>query len=530
MSVCTYNIRHDLSKNSSGVIFPPGGIWVYNGYSSSSSTGPFTDTPTTPLVPYSEGDEIPLGDNFNINTDAKSPGFYSFTYNYTGGSDDLTIQILADSSCAGDNLSISYSDTDVTTYDLSTFLPGTNCPSPTTGGTWEDLDGAGAAFSAPNLTPNGMTPGTYRFKYSLQESGFNTTDCLDCVLEATITVTINDAFEITSITTSDSTCTYSIDIQHPGTSTSGDIQITISNDDMSPTLSYDTIVTSTCESSNVLEESVSKNYYPYYTTIQNNNSLQDGGTLEYITLTSSTSGSIQVPLAPSGTYAATLTGAGGNVSASNLVYYSYSPSIFEQAIKKVIINYLDSQGYTDGTDYKLGFVSVLSGTATIGFRSKHNPSTEWIGIERSVATLEYKVSKPTAPSTASTDGYLIPDISVLETYNEYPCPHNSTKLKYTTDPIVAADYITVASFDYDSIPLSVATISTSLNSADSNISQACTGKTLTVNTINCLGTTTYSWSSGETSSSITKKVGSGTYSVTCDCDNPVSSDSSSITI
>lgn len=513
MAICTKYIRTDLSKNN-GVPFPPGGKWTYVGYSTVEG-GPYTDTPTNDITTYSPGEEIPLGDNFQLDTDGVDVGYYAFSYE-RDGTYTLVVSVLDKANCAGVDNTVQYSSTDVTSYDLSTLLVGTDCSSPAVGGTWEDLDGAGGAFVAPNLTPNGMTPGTYRFRYYLQDTDYAAYECNDCNIEAIVTVEVFSDFSVDIAVTS-GTCTYTVDIQHPGTATSGDVQITVLNDDESVRLTYDKIVQSSCNTADLINTEVTKQNFVYITDIEADQPLLDTGTIESLTIQSTTLGNIVIPLSPT---TAILTGVGGTINSNNLAYYSIQSALFEQTIKKAIFNYLGSQGYTHYVDYKLSYVSVISDVIKIGFGVKHNPTSEWLGIDRATATLNYVTAKGNAPTTAATTGYLASDLFVTEIYNEFPCPKDN-QLKYATENIAPGSYLTLANLDYNNIPLSVATLSTTLT-ATSDVSVDCTGKTLTANPINCGGSVTYSWSSGETSAAITKKDGTGTYTVTASCTSPSS--------
>jgi len=438
MAACTTYIRKDLSVKN-GVAFPSGGVWTYTGYSTTEG-GPYDDTPTNDIVSYDAGEVIPLGDDFQLNTDGVDVGYYAFTYE-RDGTYTLVVAVLDKSNCAGVDSTVEYSNTDGTAYDLSTLLPGTGCTSPDGSGTWEDIDGAGGNFVAPNLTPNGLTPGTYRFRYYLQDTDYNAYECEDdCNIEATITVEIFSDFSVAIAVTS-GTCTYTIDVQHPSTNVSGDIQLTVNADDESVRLTYDKIVASTCQSSDIINTEVVKNNFVYITDIESDTGLQDTGTIENLTIQSTTLGNIVIPLSPT---TATLSGAGGNIASNDLAFYSIQSAKFEQTIKKAIINYLYDQGYTHYTDYKLSYVTVSSsGIIKIGFGVKHNPSSEWLGIDRSSAVLEYKVTKGVSSVTTATTGYLASDLFVTEIYNEYPCPKDN-ELKYKTVSVTPSNYLTLA--------------------------------------------------------------------------------------
>lgn len=523
MASCTKYIRSDLSGLATGVDFPSGGQWTYLGYSTVEG-GPYNDTPANPLLPYSANTALPLGDDFELDTTGVSLGFYAFQYDQGGETYTLTLEVQDGANCAGVNSSKTYASSDATVYDLSTFLDGTGCPSHTVGGSWENMDGA-SGWSEPNFTPSVAGVGTYRFRYYLQDDDYTAYECGDCNIEAIITVEVLADFDV-FITTSSGTCTYTIDLQHPSTTTSGDFDISISADDQSPTVTYDKLVESTCRNNAIINEEILKNHWLYATHITTDSALQNTGYIETLTIQSTTSGNIAIPLAPT---TATLTGAGGTINGYDLAFYNVNPAIFEQTIKKAIINYLDSQGYTRYTDYKLSYVSVHpDNTLTIGFGIKNNPSSEWLGIERAVVSASYRVSKGSSPVTTITPGFLASTISITEVYNEGVCP-NGNSLKYSTQSVPPASYLNTTTLDYNLIPLTVSTLTPGLASS-SDVDIDCSGTTLTANTVNCVGSVTYLWSSGETSSAITKKNGAGTFTVTATCTSPSSSDTASKTI
>lgn len=522
MADCIYRLKSQCAADA-----PYGGYWVYNGYSTSSKTGPFTDTPASPLFPgISAGDPLGLGDNPVVDDENKTTGYYSFTYNYIGGSNTCTIQIVDDSICAGIDTSLTVTDSDATAYDLDTLVQNASCPSVCPSGVWNDLDGAGgSAFDGDAFTPaNVGSPGTYRFKLACQEPGFVAKECSDCNIESTVTFEVIDSFDA-YLTQGSGTCTYEIDLKHPDTTTSGDVKVTISNDDESPTFEFDKIVTDTCRSTDVLNIAKTKNNLLYGTVFWNTDNLQEGGNFTKLTIASSTSGTVEIPVSPS---SATLSGTAGSVTPTDLQYYILTADNFANSLRIVIKNWLEANGYTD--KYKL--ITISAGTNNrrqieFFFGSKHNPSTEWLGIERSVSTVEYQVKKGASLNTNTSWSFLASGLSLSEHFSESPCPLSINKLSYITTGNLYSDFIDDTTLDYNLIPLTTATVDTSV-AASSNLTHDCDGILLTAVSLNCAGTVTYLWNTGATTNNIT--VVSGNYSVDVDCDSPVNSKTLTISL
>lgn len=123
--------------------------------------------------------------------------------------------------------------------------------------------------------------------------------------------------------------------------------------------------------------------------------LDDGGWVDSIMLTSNLSGNFWVPLSP---FTATLSGCAGAVASTDLFFDIANPSILESALEIVLKNYLCTLGYSDGVDYNLSFLQVSGssdGSVSLGFRVKHNPSGDWVGFENGVGQMHYHIDEDT---------------------------------------------------------------------------------------------------------------------------------------
>lgn len=528
MSICTISIRSGLMSSA-----PGGGSWTYKGFSPSSPNGPFAITPSSPLFPGISVDTIiPYGDDFTLYTDNTQPGYYKVQYNYTGSSNDLIIKIQSDTICAGVDTTYNLSETDTTVYTLTDLIDDSTCPSGLTlGGTWTDLDTA-PGYSAGTFQPSASSVGTYRFRYSLEETNFDQVQCADCPdLETTLTITVSSAF-ITIITSSEDTCTYAASIFNPDDDTPDEATVTVATDAEKPVMSYKLVISNCQEDVVDVTREVSSGVVGLFLRNDVGDPFQAGGYFRTLRLRSTTGTDITVPLAPLGTDVATYSGVGGTTNATELTYNPVSPSVFANAISIAIQNYLGTLGYTNGTHYRLFGVtidttvdsSLIGKIIEISFGSKHNPSSEWLGIRQTDGRIQY-IEYPGSTLTSVTGGIrFASQASYNEIYSHYPCPNGDNKLDFTVVSVSSlADQTTL---DYNSITLNSATITPSITGT---VEMECDSTTLTANTLNCAGSLAYTWSTTETTSSI-NVVTPGTYTVDVDCSSPLSSDSDSKTI
>lgn len=447
MAECTKFIRADLS-DSGGAPYPGGGVWTYLGYSTVEG-GPYTDTPATPLVPYAKDAVIPEGDDFELVTGGVTTGYYAFQYDQGGQTYTSLIGIFSGIDCAGVDSDKIYSSSDATVYDLSTFLDGTGCPTHTTGGAWENIDSA-PGFSAPNFTPSTAGVGIWRFRYYLQDTGYEAyEDCEDCNVEALITVEVTADFRV-FITTADTTCQYTAAVDNPSDSVANKANVSIDDDDFFPSFEFRKVVDSDCEDTDCtvsivashpdtgVEDNFKLVIAPNYlasdilynaafltcndevawinATTTNSKfasthnymlgfeleGFQTGGYIDRIQMTENNNGvetNFWVPCAPSGANQATFSGSGGTTDATALTFDDTLPGNFSAAIAIAIRNELiDNRGYseaeTEGTTdefflaWDTSSYSGGDGRIAIRFTVKHQPTGIWAGLKTSAATVE----------------------------------------------------------------------------------------------------------------------------------------------
>lgn len=530
---CVLYLRTDFMYGA-----PTGGYWVYNGYSSSSESGPFTDIPANPIwIGIDSGDVIPFGDDPQLNYLNRSVGFHSFTYNYVGGSNTLTIQIIDDADCAGEDNTVYDSSSSATPIDLSTYLASAGCPSPAGGGNWENLDGA-SGWSAPNLTPNVAGAGTFRFRYTLTPTTFDIVDCADCpAFEATITVEITAAFEV-NISTASTTCTSTLTIEHPGTGVTDDVAVVMDNtiNKSYPVFQFKTRVTNSCGLADIVSSTQTFSYSGVaYLGVSGGTGLTAGGFIEYVTVYSVTAGNFNVPLAPSGANIATFSGSGGTTNATALTFNGVDTTTLRDALKIAFNNYMiDVLGYASEVDYSLKFftISPISFFPAVYMGIYHSPPASYVGLQRASAAIEYKYDGAT-PVTGTSIGTIFTNPVVRATYTDGTCLIGAKTLKSETNSISYTTFTNAALMDYDSYPLTTATLSTTVNlgSVNTNLDEDCPYTELTAVPLNCGGVVTYLWTpGGETSNTVYRVTGAGVQQVDADCSSPVASDSDSVTI
>lgn len=498
---CTYSIRTQLTN------FAAGGIWTYVGYNSSSDAGPWSETPVTPLVPEVAGSVINRGDNFSIITDNKSFGYYRFNYTLNGTTVSLTVRVIDDTITAGTSKSLILS-TSSSPVNLLTQLGAS------AGGTWTDVNNAGAAFANNILTPTTLTPGNiYRFTYSLKNN-YTPGGCTACPpLEATITVSIQSVFT-GRIDSNDDTCTVTMTLVHPDTSVSNQAKVTVPTNALSPVLTVKRVIT---DCNNVVVNELVTNIKAVTevtigASMTTGNNLQTSGFLETLTLNNSAGGTVTVPLAPSGANQAVFSGIGGNITASSLTYQGINNPAFASAIKTAIVNYLGTQNFTENTNYRV-YVTSTDGYVSIRLSAKHNPSTAWLGFNQ----LAYKITSTSGNTTVSGNSKFSGESPIDVFYNGSPCPSS-----LVARPVFADTIVDLATTTYTSISIKANTHSFTLANT-SVMSSTCPAKLLTAVGLNCNGVLTYAWNYGGVTTSTVKVITKGIYTVTISCSNPAGS-------
>lgn len=214
---CSKSLRTDLLPTA-----PGGGTWVYNGYNSTSSTGPWNQIPGVPLVVVSPGSQYGTGDNPFVHTNGRSPGFYKFTYTLGAAgpcpdSAELVIELQA-LECAGADVSVTYCTNDVAVKNLYTLInTGSPCGTATIDNVTNPTAPGGPGTSvytasAPTtltFQPSANAAGTHVIVNSVDTDpsvGFTQVPC-GCTDSATVTITNIAAFSAGTIgPTTDEVC------------------------------------------------------------------------------------------------------------------------------------------------------------------------------------------------------------------------------------------------------------------------------------------------------------------------------------
>lgn len=495
---CIHNIRTDLAST-----FPPGGVWSYIGYNAASSSGPFTSIAAEPLVPVSNGTVLTgWGDNFQVDAGGITPGFYRFTY----GALNLTVWVVDGTVCAGQNSTVTFAAGDATEYDLTDYLPGGLCLSPTSGGVWTDLDASGEDPLA--FVPSSAGAGTYDFRYSLVPVGFAVISCAECLsLEAIVTVEVVSTLGIGIIST-ETSCEYEIEALHPSTFVENSFDLAVANDSQIAQLSFLRRVTWCAGDEDVSRTIDSSKFGLLISTVT---PLQTGGWLTELTLQTTAPTNITVPLAPE---TAILSGVGGTVNVNDLYYNQLAPLNFLAAIKVVITNYLGTLGHVQGTHYDLIGVTQIGHAVRINFGVKNNPSTLWLGVKRSFSEISFKVDKDTAEATQNSVWTpQIPVYNINEVWTNAPCPAGANSLRRQIVNFSLTAAVNLTTYDFNNVDLTATTVTPTVSGTKTH---TCIGKLLTTNLVGCGGSPTYLWSTGQTTANISV-IHAGVYSVEVTC-------------
>lgn len=187
---CPKYLRTDLNPTAQ-----QGGTWTYIGYSSNSPTGPFTATPTPPLVAVAAGGTL-VGDNPLVNPASASAGFYQFRYDIdrppcTPSQAFITLQVQSAAN-SGTDFSLTLC-TSEGTLSLATLF---NTNAGTVQASTISITGNAPIGPAPNFTFDLVAAGagTYTFTRTvtrIPQEGF-VLDCADCTDSSTATIEVLD--------------------------------------------------------------------------------------------------------------------------------------------------------------------------------------------------------------------------------------------------------------------------------------------------------------------------------------------------
>lgn len=504
---------------------PPGGSWVYVGFNATVDTGPWTGTPAIPLVNVAAGTNLASwGYDFALVEDGKTPGYYRFTYNYIGGSDDVTIRVQSNLVCAGQNAGITIEAGDAFTLNLFTLISGGVCPSPQTGGTWTNVDSSPGFNAGTGILTTGSIPeGTYHFEYTISAS--NVLDCDNCITTATVTLTVSSAATLdATIGKSDVSCTYSYRLAHPVTDTSNQVYFTIADNDQNATLSYKAEVLN-CDSEIVFSETVViPTPMSLGTSTRTGLPMATGGWIDSMRVHSSLGTFVTVPLGP---LTATYSGVGGTTNATALTYNASTPSIFFNAIRIALVNYLGVLGYVENTDYKIEYIGMSSplNTVLIAMGCKRNPTSRWLGIRKVGSLLTFKPTGGGVVTTGNGSNYYT-QVNFERMFSALPCLAGANMLHMIGS--FTPSHINLTTLDLDVIDLVGADLAVT---PTGTLSKSCTDKLLTANPTGCGGTLSYEWQTGATTQSIKVPYIAGvTHTIQVSCTSPSSSVTKSVTL
>lgn len=176
---CTINIRLRLFPGSDA-----GGEINYLGYASTEAGTPNTGTGT----PISE----PVGDTLLLDPSGFIAGFYSFEYcvNNCGVQECQTAKLqITEDAYSGTPNDPTFCTSQTQTIDLFDYLTGE-----TAGGTWsQNPTNPSADLTGSSVNLGNLSPGVYYYDYEvgiIGEAGYEADDCIVCVKQTTLAVTI----------------------------------------------------------------------------------------------------------------------------------------------------------------------------------------------------------------------------------------------------------------------------------------------------------------------------------------------------
>lgn len=502
---------------------PPGGVWFYVGYSATVG-GPYTGTPANPIGNLTPNTNLQTwGYDFVLDTEGRTPGYYRFTYTYIGGNDTVTIEVQSDAICAGSNFGLSIEQGTVGSVNLFTFLASPACPSPQSGGTWTNINGAPGFNTSTGVLNQALpTAGQYQFQYKI--AALDELGCDTCSTSAIVTLVVDPPATLNAtITKTDVACTYTLNIYNPVTNVIDNVYCSVMPDSYGPTVKYRAKVTN-CDNVVVYQNDVTVVDAIKPVTSVHTDTMNTGGYMSQLKLSSNLGVDILVPLEPGN---ATYTGPGGTTNATELTFNSASPIIFFAAVRKATINYLAGLGYVQGVDFDMMmpvFNPSLPSSVEIRFGIKHNPTSRWIGYSITSGQIIY-YTQPFAIRSTLQGGITCVNLALTESFSLLPCMAGGNALM---KQITAFWYNIISTCDYNLITLygsdrSVTTTGTN--------SRSCTDKLLTANPTGCSGSLTYLWDTAATTQAVkVPNIPGVTHNVQVSCTAPASSVTKSTTL
>jgi len=235
-----------------------------------------------------------------------------------------------------------------------------------------------------------LSSGSYNFTYSLLPPGFTQvqpgTECPDqsCLNQAsTVTVIVNSGL-VATIVSATETSTITQIFRNPDTLVENNVKVYLQNNNSAVTLHGQTYISDDKGIDSFVEDNIFRSLYHYtghYGTLEN------GGYILYLDFVDVNDAPVRIPVAPNNNlgFLGTLTGPFGTVTPSDLVFDMFNIYDWLDNVEIVIKNGLDNAGYASD-EYNLARKQVIQISATSGqfefdWRSKHNPSGEWLGVE-----------------------------------------------------------------------------------------------------------------------------------------------------
>ena len=476
---CAKRIRSDLTS------FSPGGKWKYIGYTPIKNN-PFDETPVIPLLDNlsNNTDLSSLGDDFVIDTEGKTSGYYAFEYTLGSNISDFVLRVIEDTVTSGRYTPV-YRYVGDDPIDLQELLQNEN-----SGGTWTSLT-EGVELDGTVLDLN-ISAGKYGFIYSLKD-GFINKGCENCPnLDTLVDVYVFNPDLIANIDVSDTTVVYEIipysvstdTLKIPDYKTFQDYYVRATAKfklfEDNTELSYLYRIKDVVGAMKMSIGIVNNYLYP----------IPSGGYVKEVFMQHNTTlDVITVPTAPD---TATLTGVGGTVTANDLYLNGVTYNNFVNSLAIVIKNYLN--------DSNTRFESSISGNINsyyISLRTVIPFSNDVVryGVD------SFRISNADGSVQTLIQGNINGSIDRVRSYTIYTLNINVTNNygQLTNCPGAMsykvtntwADYILSGDSTFNNLIIntSVPMVSSGLD----NNRVECAAKLLSVTTEGCPGTLTYQW-------------------------------------
>lgn len=492
------------------------------------------DYPTTFNVnSYVAGNQIGAGPYIFINTASLVEKTYYLQYRVTSGPKtvnvDLELVVKKSPNIGVASGTIVYCKDDNSEHNIfSELLTG----NPDTNGVWsgsgtmsngfnphDPADPTTATFN-PSLVGYIDTDKIYEFTYTIS----NGLECSSCTKSITVPITVKEqccTVEV-NIVSANVNCNYTADLVNPNDYTNTAQVYLIPNSTLYG-LRCRYLVNSSCSGTvndSIVESTMSSAVYMRIGSVAGQ-PLTVGGKILNVRVYSTNNPA--VPVTVDFTNPAYLTGCAGTVNPSDLLFNPGSFSTLGTASTVLLKNALCALfGATDLVNYDVTVISYSDGRFNVDTKIKHQPVGQWIGLHNGDTRLQYQKSNTTGDNVLELFHQLVATgVTIIGAYSA-PC----SSVNVTKTGVLSLDYIKTT---YAEIGLNSNSTST-LNLVSNNTPLSCANTQLTANTINCIGSTTYLWSNGATTSQILVPPASGTYTVTATCSTNNCTDQDQITL